>query len=167
MLLLNFLIKLKESIDFISNTELSIVSKLQPFFKKDILFFIDKDEEHTELIDAFSLFEKAIEKKLNAYYIILKKHPSYAKIKNKYGNRVIGYGKYLHIFHFFKFLRLSKVILSFGYRYDLGNFFYKNKFIDYIFINHGPTLLKKIFSNYTARMHLTKFLFLMNMKQKW
>lgn len=151
MFVINVFIKIKETLELFSDFVLYTIKKLQPIgiFKKDILFFIDKDEENTELVDAFSLFEKAVEKKLNAYYLILKTHPSYKKIKQKYKNRIIEYNNRLHIKHFFKFLRLSKFLTSFGVQSRYHSFFYKNKFIDYIFLDHGIILLKNnIFNLY-------------------
>ena len=158
MFAINVLIKIKEVLDFFSDFVLNFIIFLQPFFKKDILFFIDKDEKNTELIDSFSLFEKAFQDGLRAYYIILKTHPSYKKIKNKYKSAILAYDKNLHIKHFFKFLRLSKFFTSFGLQSSLHRFFYKNKFIDYIFLDHGVILLKNNIFNLYNRSEYNKIL---------
>ena len=158
MFAINVLIKIKETADFFSDFILNLITFLQPFFKKDILFFIDKDEKNTELVDSFSLFEKALQKGLKAYYIILKTHPSYKKIKSKYKSAVLAYDKNLHIRHFLKFLRLSKFFTSFGMQNNLHRFFYKNKFIDYIFLDHGIILLKNNIFNIYNRNEYNKIL---------
>ena len=134
MVVIDLLLKLKDLFDYFSQMFFVLIEKLQPYFKKDVLFFVEKDSyiDKTEFIDAFSLFQKAVEKGLSAYYLIDKKHYQYDEIKKQYKNRVIELNTRLHIVHFFKFLRLSKVFVSFRLNSKYKNFFKNNKFIEYI-----------------------------------
>lgn len=158
MFVLNIFLTLSDMYTAVKNFFFALIELLQPLFPKDVLLFIDKIDKNTELIDAYSLFQKAIENNLKAYYIILKTHPDYKKIKQKYPKNTITYCKSMHILHFFKFLRLSKFMTSFGVTDSLKFFLFKNKYIDFIFLDHGVILLKdNIFCNYNKHT-FNKFL---------
>jgi len=159
MVILNFLMSVHDIFYALPFSVYGLIEKLQPFFPKDIVFFMDTVQPHTELIDAYSLFEKAVEKGVNSYYLISKKHPSYKEIKKKYKNRILEFDRNeLHLKQFFKFLRLKKFINSFGFGGNLRLFLYKNKYIDLVHLNHGVTLLKNsIFDLYNYK-EFNKFL---------
>lgn len=158
MFILNVFMCLKDIVDSISMLVYALIEKLQPFFEKNIVFFMDTQKRYTELIDAYSLFEKAVEKGIDSYYLMSSEHPSYKDIKEKYRNRVIEFSDYINFKHFFKFLHLKKFINSFGFSGDLSNFLYKNKYIDFVYLNHGVTLLKdSIFEIYNSKV-FNKFL---------
>ena len=158
MFILNIFMSLKDAVYFLSQLVYSLIEKLQPIFRKDIVFFMDTTRPYTELIDAYSLFEKALEKGINSYYLMSSEHSSYKEIKKKYKNRIIEFDNYIHIKHFFKFIRMKKFINSFSFQGDLNEFLYRNKYIDFVYLNHGVTLLKdSIFEIYNSKA-FNKFL---------
>lgn len=158
MFILNIFMGLKDIVIFISHLIYSLIEKLQPLFPKDIVFFMDTTRPYTELIDAYSLFEKAVEKGVNSYYLMSDEHPSYLEFKKKYKKRIIEFDNYIHFKHFFKFVRMKKFFSAFSFQGDLNKFLYKNKHIDFIFLGHGVTLLKDlIFEVYNQKV-FNKFL---------
>lgn len=144
MFLINIFIKIKEFFDIFSDFVLRLIIFLEPKFPKKVLFFVDKinSAENVELIDAFSLFEKALEKNLKAYYLISKKSPNYKFIKKRYKNKIIEYSNIIHIKHFFKFLHLSKLITAYEFQSPYNSWIYNSPRMDLIFLQHGIILLK-------------------------
>lgn len=158
VLAVNVLLAISDAYSVIKNSFFTLIGLLQPLFPKDVLFFMDKIDNITEQIDSYSLFEKAMEHNLKAYFIMLRSHPDYEKIKNKYPKNIICYSRNIHIKHFFKFVRLSKYFNSFGVSNALLNFVHRNKYIDLIFLDHGIILLKdnifRIYNKDTANKFL-------------
>jgi len=146
----NFLIVIRKILDFFSDGVFSLIALLQPFFKKDVYFFRDTWERYTELIDSYTLFEYMHSKGFECYYIVDKAHPLCESILAAYPKNIITLNNdnimgSLHIRHFTKFLRLKIYFSAWGYEVQTPSFHefvYNNKRIDYIFLQHGVTLLK-------------------------
>lgn len=145
MLAVNILIKIREFIDLYSDFVFCLIGCLRKFSKKDVIFICDKlhDCENVELIDGITLFENALDEGKNAFYLISKDYPDYRVIRQKYGKRVLKYSSNMHIKHFFKFLGLSKFLTTFELKIPYHKFLYEDADIDLVFVQHGPTLLKK------------------------
>lgn len=147
---LNFLMKVKSTLNWTNEFTFKIIELLQPLFSKNVYFLRDTDSEYTELIDAYSLFEYMLKNNYKCFYIINKFHPQYEQIKSKYPKNIIPLDKKtkmenLHIRHFFKFLHLKNYFSAWGLEINnvsLHNFLYNNKHIEYVFLQHGIILLK-------------------------
>lgn len=147
---LNFLMAVKSIMNWANEFVFKLIEILQPLFKKDVYFFRDTDNPDTELIDAYSLFCYMEEKGYDCYYIMSKFHPQYAAIKEKHPKNIIALNnnikiENIHRKYFFKFLRLKMFFSSWGSEFHspaFHKFLYNNRFIDYIFLQHGIILLK-------------------------
>lgn len=147
---LNFLMKVKSILNWTNEFTFKLVELLQPFFTKNVYFLRDIDSEYTELIDAYSLFEYMLKNNYKCFYIINKFHPQFEQIKSKYPKNIIVLDKKtkmenLHLKHFSKFLHLKAYFSAWGLEINnisLHNFLYNNKYIEYVFLQHGMTMLK-------------------------
>jgi hypothetical protein len=111
----------------------------------------DASEPNLQLLDALSLFEKMIERKIEAYYVCNKAHPQYKLLKSKYGDKIIRITKTVDSL-LFRPLLLAKtkaVLESFGgigcTSSNLGAFVKRNREIDLIFIQHGVNFFKEVY----------------------
>ncbi len=159
--LIDILLFVRKIIRFFQSLDYEMVSFLQSFFPKDVYFFYDNVTPHVELIDAYPLFEYMVKHGFNAYYIIHDNHLQYSEICKEYPKNIISLNNKItfdniHIKHFLKFVRCSKVFSAVPINYkskSFTTFIYKNKFIDYIFLDHGITLLKaSVFPMYNSKV---------------
>lgn len=114
--------------------------------KDTYILFDDLNTDFTECIDMYSLFLYMQDNNIKSYYLIRKKNPKYKKIKNN--ANVIGISKRGGGLEFFLktykiLLHTRAVLTSFGeLRSYLQDFLYKNRYIDYIFMQHGVVYYK-------------------------
>jgi len=128
---------------------------LQKFFPHDTYILYDNCyENNVELIDAYSLFIFLREHGHRAYYLLWADNPFYQelKIQGRLEN-VIVMSENIHRDHEYSYfyrlfwiaLRAKVIIASFGGLSEkIVRFFVQNRYIKYVFINHGPSLLKKL-----------------------
>jgi len=112
---------------------------IQKFTEKDTIILMDFDDG-AELIDCLSMFEWLQEHNIKSRYLVGKKCPQAKELKAKYGKNVIVFEKYKNIiFKIFGMLAKTKYFLtSFGAQDKyLAQFLRDNKYIDYIFMQHG------------------------------
>ena len=125
---------------------------MQPFFKKDgYLLFDNLNEEATECIDNYCLFKYMQENNIKSYYVLWEKNKLYetlklsGEVKNIIllkDSRIVNKFEFF-IKCFFKLLTTKNIITSFGlHHFKISNLFYKNKYINYVFSQHGVILLK-------------------------
>lgn len=133
----------------------TLLQTLQPFFPKDTYILYDNlYEKNAECIDTFCVFEYLQSRNIPSYYVLWKKNPLYQKLKTsgKLKNILVikhsSHTERIYNFEFFftvfpKLFRCKAVVTSFGgLNHKTNQFFYKNKYITSVHINHGATLLK-------------------------
>lgn len=129
-----------------------LVIFLQLFTKKNTYILFDNlYEKNVECIDTYCIFQYMQKNNIKSYYIAYKENPMYKEILQNNKN-VIVIKKSVHdpeSFEFFskiwKILPKTKaVITSFGdvLNLKITNFLYKNRYINYIHVDHGSVFLK-------------------------
>lgn len=158
-----------------------IFLSLQPFFKKDTYILFDNlYEQNAECVDTWCVFQYMQKHNIKSYYVIWKENPLYKKLEKekKLKNIIVlknssklnkKYNFEFFFQTFFKLLTTKVVITSFnGISRLITKFFYKNKYITYLNINHGTTLLKTFVleSGYLGCKSYNKFLVSSNEEYK-
>lgn len=137
-------------IDFRSEKILSTLFKiLQPLFPKNTTILMDNlYEPNTETIDTYSLFLYMQENNIKSYYVLYKKNPLYLELKNanKLKNIIVVDGSFEIVYKSFIPLLFAKSVVT-GFCNVIstswqGRFLKQNKYIKYIYLNHGATFLK-------------------------
>ena len=115
---------------------------------------------NTEAIDSFSLFCYMREKKMKAYYLLREDSSLYKKLKSedKLEHIIPFSGKFINSYEivfrtFFVLIKAKAVITSFGgAKRTVAKFLFKNKYISYIYIDHGVIFFKEsiFFTNYIS-----------------
>ena len=128
------------------------VCLLQRFTKKDTYILFDNlYEANAECIDTYCIFQYMQEHHIPSYYVVWDQNTAYAKIKNNphiitVHTSVKTKTSFEFFYKIFRYLPRTKAILtSFGnvhHNQLVGNFLYKNRYFQYIHVNHGPTFLK-------------------------
>ncbi len=131
---------------------LLIISCTQIFTSKtSYLLFDNLLSNKAEAIDSFSLFCYMREKKMEAYYLVREDSSLYQKLKNENkldhiipftGNSINTYEILFRTF--FVLIKAKAVITSFGgIKRKVAKFLFNNKFIFYIYIDHGVIFFKE------------------------
>lgn len=127
----------------------------QPFLPKNTYILMDNLQEKTaECIDAYSLFLYLRQHHRRAYYLLWKANPLYIILKQQRRlSHVIAIDDPNNIFKkiYLQLFFAKNFLVSFHTPAEikLHNFLRHNKYIRYIYINHGKTLLKpSVIPNY-------------------
>lgn len=133
----------------------NLLRRLQPLFPRDTYILYDNCyETNTELVDCYSLFTYLRAHGQRAYYLLWRENPLYAQLqKSGQLDHVIVTKNDIHqdpwfaYFYalFWPLLRARCVIASFGgLRDEIMRFLLDDPSLDYVYINHGISLLKKL-----------------------
>jgi len=124
-----------------------LIELLQKYFKQDTYILFDcLYDDNAECIDTFTLFEYLQKNNIKSYYIVNKNNKAFDKIKKKTHLKniiVTNSSKNLPFFINFILLKTHTVVSSFGILNNkFERFIYKNKFINYVFSDHGIFFMK-------------------------
>lgn len=124
----------------------------QRFFPKDVFILFDNlYEKNAECIDTYCIFKYMRQRNMRAYYVIWAENPLYKQLvaRNDLDNIIVlkkssKKDKYELFFKSWIYLFRTKAVLtSFGsVSGKITKFFYRNKYITYINVDHGCVLLK-------------------------
>lgn len=138
---------------------------LQSFFPKNTYILFDNlYEKNAECIDTWCIFQYMQKHNIRSYYVLWKENPMYQKLKGKKAlkNIIVLQESCKWKWEFFYkvywyLVRTKAVITSFGELHPkITSFLYKNKYINYIFIDHG-TIFLKLLPLSTNYIHPGKF----------
>ena len=116
---------------------------LQPFFLKDILLIADSFGENADLINSTPLVEYCIKNKIKCKFVYNYNNKSFYPISGV----TINFNKKNEDFMpclFWTLLRTHTLVRSCTFLSYFDEYFAKNKYINYVFSQHGPSLLKDI-----------------------
>ena len=116
---------------------------LQPFFPKDILLIADSFGENSDLINSSPLVEYCIKNKIKCKFVYNYNNKSFYPISDV----TINFNKKNEDFMpclFWTLLRTHTLVRSVTFLSYFDEYFAKNKYINYVFSQHGPSLLKDI-----------------------
>ena len=132
---------------------LNKIKKNQANFSKDTYLLFDcLHDENTECIDAYSLFCYMKSKNIKSYYVLLEQNKLYKRLKENNELEdvlVIKNSTRTHPDEFLEtiydtLLKTKCIITSFGENScSVNKFFQKNKYLKYVFIQHGQMYLKE------------------------
>lgn len=129
-----------------------IAKKQRKYPKDSYLLFDSLHDASTELIDAYTLFRYMRSIGLKAYYVIWKKNPLYQKLEKENDLEnviVLNFPTNTHPNEMAKkiqdiLVRTKIVITAFSaYSGTMNGFFKRNKYMKYVFIQHGVIFLKE------------------------
>ena len=118
---------------------LNVFNKIQKFFPKDTILLFEHCNETDDLINVASVYEYMKKNNIKCKFVFNYNHKGVKSDKKLTID--CKNGKYLFKKIFFALLRSHTVISSVGFM-SLDNFFAKNPYINYIYIDHGICLQK-------------------------
>ena len=141
---------------------------LQPFFPKDrYVLFDNLDCKNAECYEVYPFFKFLIKNKVKCNYFLKNNNISFDKIyaETKFKNITVvknNRNLFTNIFSFWQLLHAHTVITSNGLGIYLNIVFKQNKYINYVFLEHGVTYFKTVAQKYYDSNQFDYFVILSN-----
>lgn len=143
---------------------------LQPLFKKDRYVLFDNiANKHCECYEVYPFFKFLIENNIKCNYFLKKDNISFKKIKSETklksisiikSNKDLNNNIFNDIFSFWNLLHAHTIITSVGLNTYQNIFFKNNKYINYVFLEHGVTYFKTVAQKYYNSKNFDYFVIL-------